>query len=184
MRAANGTLASSATGIIASAANTRPGWFGDRERHPGRRDGDAGGCADGGQHDAVRGSGDRRRVDHHAVDGVADALVVEGGHRQRVDAVEETRAVVVIEILGEPERVAEVEPAEQSAGQRETRVRFVLGTRLGVVTAGEIGVGGVALACARAERAHEQQQRHLQRRGPAEDLERRRVLEQRRRTGA
>jgi hypothetical protein len=47
------------------------------------------------------------------------------------------------------------------------------------VTAGENGVGLILLARARAERADQQQQRHLQRRGPAEDLERRRVLEQR-----
>ena len=126
----------------------------------------------------MRGAGDRRGVDHHAVDGVADALVVEGGHRQRVDALEEARAVVVIEVLRELDRVAEVEPAEESAGEREARVRLVLGTRLGVVTAGQRRVGGVLLARARSEGADQEQQRELQRDRPDEDLERCRAVQE------
>ncbi|MCX5739198.1 MAG: hypothetical protein NTZ61_12025 [Proteobacteria bacterium] len=120
----------------------------------------------------MRGGSDRRRVDHHAVDGVADALVVEGRHRQRVDALEETRAVEVVQILRETDRVTEIDPAEEPASEREAGIGFVLAARLGVVAAGENGVGLVLFARARAERADQQQQRDLQRGGPAEDPER------------
>ena len=72
---------------------------------------------------------DGRRVVHHAEHRVSDALVVERGHRQRLDPLEELRAVVVVEVLREPHREAEVDETEEAARHAEAGVRVVLGAR-------------------------------------------------------
>ncbi len=117
----------------------------------------------------IAGLGDARRVVHHAVDRIADALVVEGRHRKGVDALEEPRAVVVVEVLGEADGPAEVEVAEQPAGQAEACVGLVLRARGDVLTSRQVGVHAVGLVGGGADRADQQQQHGLRHHRPEQD---------------
>ena len=69
---------------------------------------------------------------------------------------------MVVQVLREPQREAEVEQAEQPARQAEARVGLVLGLRGVVVAAREVGVGLVALGAAGADRAEEHHQHQLE----------------------
>ena len=132
----------------------------------------------GRQHDTEAAVGDGGGVVHHPVEGIADALVVEGGHRQRLDPLEQPRAVVVVQVLGEADRPAEVEVAEQPPGQAEAGVGLVLGARGRVVPAREVGLGLVLLAPAQADRPDEDEQQRLEADGPEDDLGRRGAFQQ------
>ncbi len=123
------------------------------------------------QQDAVDAVGDGRGVVHDPEDGVADPLVVEGGHGQGLDAVEETGAVVVVQGLCETDREAEVEQPEQAAGHAEAGVGLVLGSGGLVVAARQVGFRLVPLGAAGADGSHQEDQEHLGADGPEQDFE-------------
>ena len=64
--------------------------------HDGDVECDRDGCGHRGEDHAVTSVRDGRRVIHDAVDRIANALIVEGRHRERLDALEELRAIVVL----------------------------------------------------------------------------------------
>ena len=114
------------------------------------------------QENAVAGVGDRWGVVHHAVNRVADALIIEGRHGKGLDAPKEPGSVVMIESLGEAHGPAKIKETKQTTREAETRVGLVLGSTRGVVAAGQIAFRGLALASRGPERTDDQEQGHLE----------------------
>ena len=134
---------------------------------------------DGRDEQPVADLRDRRRVVHQAIHGIADALVVERAHGKRLDPLEDARAVEMVQRLREPQREAELEEAEQAAGEAVAEVGFVLGGGGGVAPGGERALRAVDLGGGRADRADREHQQRLRREQPEQDLERARVAQRR-----
>ena len=103
---------------------------------------------------------DRRRVDHRAVDAVADALIVEHGHRQARQAPEQARAQTVRDALHQADVAQQVGQPPDAASHRPAGADHVLRLRGRVFALGEKRQRAVRFAGAGAE---EQQQREEQR---------------------
>ena len=65
---------------------------------------------------------------------------------------------MVIERLAQTHGPAEIEEAEQAARQAEARVGLVFGSTGGVVTAGQVALGGFPLTSRRPEGADQQEE--------------------------
>ena len=126
----------------------------------------------------IRHGGDRRGVVHDPIHGIADALVVERGHRQRLDPAEQVGAVVVVQRLRQPDRPAVLDQAKEAAREAPAQVRQVLGARGAVLAAAERPLGDVALGAGVSEAAHQDHQHEEHERGPGQDLDRTGVAQQ------
>ena len=105
----------------------------------------------------VEDVGERRRVVHHPVEAVADALVVQHRHRQCLDAFEQLRAQQVVQRLGEAQLQAELDEAEDAGELAERGVGLVLGLGCRVVAFFKLAlrvVGGPGRGAEGAEHDH------------------------------